>query len=478
MSENHNIATSLTRAALQNPHIADSRKLPWGRRFVAVLLGFAVLLGASTALAQDLQQLTTLETHLKVNPRDVNAINALGIELAKLDRLQEAMNTWRKGIDIDPTYVHLYNNIGGVLRRMGYLKESEEWYRLSLTVKPTYWTWYNLGLLAREQTKKNEAVAAFREALRLCPEFFLAREYLAQLEREIALQEARGQTQPSPESRLPRVSQMTVDGKPPVEPENQTVSQEKDRANRRESREPSGAEKIKGPLRRETMKAKPETSPPPSAVAAVSKTVPATRIETDTGGPVFFTFDGGADAAGIPEILEALKAHGVKSTFFLTGKWVENYSDLAIQILAAGHEIANHSLTHKNMAGWSKERLAEELSRTEQVFRQILGRPGIPYFRFPFGAQNARVEKLVAELGYHSVYWDIDTLDWKEPPVSSIISKVNAKLKPRAVILMHCGSKSGARALPILLDLVKKRGYNPIPLSSFDPGHIAAIPKR
>jgi len=194
------------------------------------------------------------------------------------------------------------------------------------------------------------------------------------------------------------------------------------------------------------------------------------------GGPVFLTFDGGADADGIPAILAALQARGLTVTFFLTGKFVKNYPDLARDIQARGHEIANHSMTHPNMSSWDAERIAANLKDAADTMVRVLGRPPVPFFRFPFGAQNRRVEAIVASLGYHPVYWDIDTLDWKEPPVASIVDKVRRRIKPMAVVLMHCGSKNGARALPTILDDLMSRGYTPRKLSTLGPTELAALP--
>ena len=208
----------------------------------------------------------------------------------------------------------------------------------------------------------------------------------------------------------------------------------------------------------------------------VATEIPQVRLPTDSGGQVFLTFDGGSEAAGFSGILAALSAHHVHATFFLTGHWVRSYPDLGRRILAEGHEIANHSMSHKDMAGWKREAIAAELEKAEDVFRSVLGRRSAPFFRFPFGAQNRRVEQWTEELGYRPVYWNIDTLDWKEPSVGSIINKVVTRIRRGAVVLMHVGSKNGSKALPTILDNLMGRGFRPGKLSDLDPSQIASLP--
>ncbi|HEY9069833.1 MAG TPA: tetratricopeptide repeat protein, partial [Candidatus Ozemobacteraceae bacterium] len=129
---------------------------------------------------------------LQADPRNVAALNAWGIEQARVGDLIGAIRTWRHALDIAPDYVHLYNNIGSALRRLGHPDESLAWYQASLRVQPTYWTWFNLGLLHEDRGSREEAHAAYREALRLCPSFTQAEERLWRLNRTI------GQAGPKP----------------------------------------------------------------------------------------------------------------------------------------------------------------------------------------------------------------------------------------------------------------------------------------
>ena len=220
---------------------------------------------------------------------------------------------------------------------------------------------------------------------------------------------------------------------------------------------------------------RPPESAPGRSESAAAELVPL-KLPNDEGGQMFLTFDGGAGDKGCRPILEALRTAGVHSTFFLTGKWVKQYPDLARRILAEGHEIANHSFSHPNMKQMAAAKIAAEIAKAEEAFTAVLGRRGAPYFRFPYGAQNRRVEAIVEGLGYRPVYWHIDTIDWKEPPVATILDRVRRKLRRGAVVLMHLGSRNGAKALPEILQLVRSRGYHPVRLSDLDPTQIAGLP--
>ena len=95
------------------------------------------------------------------------------------------------------------------------------------------------------------------------------------------------------------------------------------------------------------------------------------------GGHVALTLDAGASAEPVPQILATLREHGVKITFFLTGKWIEDNPELTRQIVADGHEIANHSFTHPDMRNLSDEAIRTELGDTEALLAETAGRlPG------------------------------------------------------------------------------------------------------
>jgi len=182
---------------------------------------------------------------------------------------------------------------------------------------------------------------------------------------------------------------------------------------------------------------------------------------------VALTFDAGSSAAPTPGILHALKAAGLRCTFFLTGEWTDHNRSLVRRIAEAGHEFGNHTYTHPDLCHVSSARVGKELDRTEALVQEVAGRGTRPYFRPPFGARDSRVLREAARHGYRCVYWTTDSLDSVKEGITSrqIERRVLSHLQPGSIILMHCGSEATAEALPHLLALLHKRDYQVVTIS-------------
>jgi peptidoglycan/xylan/chitin deacetylase (PgdA/CDA1 family) len=178
-------------------------------------------------------------------------------------------------------------------------------------------------------------------------------------------------------------------------------------------------------------------------------------------GMVALTFDAGAESGtAAPQVLEILREHGVHATFFLSGRWVEKYPDLAQQVLADGHEIANHSYTHPDLTTLSDDQIVFELDYTDQVVSDIMGTHTRPYFRPPFGARNRRVLDVAAASGFRSVYWTLDSGDWlPRATAGAVADKVLRYAQPGDIVVEHVASDATAEALPTILDEFAQRGW-------------------
>ncbi|MCX7899611.1 MAG: polysaccharide deacetylase family protein [Methylocystis sp.] len=127
---------------------------------------------------------------------------------------------------------------------------------------------------------------------------------------------------------------------------------------------------------------------------------------------VRLTFDDGPHPTYTPQVLQALADHGVKATFFVVGRNVAAYPAIVKSIAAAGHQIGNHSFSHANLSNLSPKDIRAELTRTEKLIAPYLGKRKL--FRPPYGAHNAKVDAVVAELGCSLILWNVDTLDWNK----------------------------------------------------------------
>ncbi len=172
------------------------------------------------------------------------------------------------------------------------------------------------------------------------------------------------------------------------------------------------------------------------------------------------TFDGGSGIEGI-NILDVLKKHNVASTFFITGKFAENFPEHAKRIVTDGHEIAHHSHTHPNFTTISYDEILIEMRNAEGAIERVTGKNPRPYFRFPYGASNSQALKAVGQAGYpYSIHWTIDTLDWKQPPTNDIISRIKAGASNGDIVLMHIGAKNTPEAVDQVIPYLKAQGYD------------------
>jgi len=175
---------------------------------------------------------------------------------------------------------------------------------------------------------------------------------------------------------------------------------------------------------------------------------------------VALTFDAGSTSEPTRQIIKALEDANVKATFFLTGKWVEENEDLAKKIADDGNPIGNHTYSHADLTKTSNNGIAYELSKTEGIIQKTTGVSTKPLFRTPYGARDSRVLRVAMNAGYRSIYWTIDSLDWKPTMTAEQVkNRVLSGLDNGAIILMHCGSSQTATILPELLKQIKGRGY-------------------
>ena len=181
---------------------------------------------------------------------------------------------------------------------------------------------------------------------------------------------------------------------------------------------------------------------------------------------IALTFDAAWGNEDTEKILEVLKKHDVRVTFFMTGGWVENYPDDVKAILAAGHDLGNHSENHKNMSQLSDAEKKEELMKVHDKVRTLTGYEMF-LFRPPYGDYDNAVVNVAKDCGYYTIQWDVDSLDWKDYGVDSIIKTVteHKHLGNGSIILCHNGAKYTAQALDTLITKLKEKGYTFVPVS-------------
>lgn len=197
------------------------------------------------------------------------------------------------------------------------------------------------------------------------------------------------------------------------------------------------------------------------------------QLDTFRHGPIGYpvvalTFDDGPDPRYTPAILDILKEKGVTATFFVVGRHVERYPDLARRIVAEGHEIANHTYSHRNLFKAGQEIIEREIARAEKAILEVTGqRPR--YFRPPRGLYDSNVMRIMQERGYTMVLFSLSSFDWLEVSHRDIAGRIVSRIRGGDVILFHdsgdlIGPDGGDRlntvkALPEVIDGLKARGY-------------------
>ena len=171
------------------------------------------------------------------------------------------------------------------------------------------------------------------------------------------------------------------------------------------------------------------------------------------------TFDDGPHGTLTPKLLDLLGRHNAKCTFYVIGRNVEAYPDIARRIVAEGHEIANHTWTHPQLSRLSASRVADELRRTHETVLEVTG-VRMTNLRPPYGAFNDSVRRVAFDRhGYDTIMWSVDPLDWKYRNSSRVTRELVRGAAPGAVLLCHDIHPSTIAAMPATVDQLLGRGF-------------------
>ena len=127
---------------------------------------------------------------------------------------------------------------------------------------------------------------------------------------------------------------------------------------------------------------------------------------------IYLTFDCGYENGNTEKILEALKKHDVKATFFVVGHFLETSPDLVRKMVEEGHTVGNHTYHHPDMSKKSRNDFEKELDLTRQAFKNITGQDIPKFYRPPEGKFSLENLKTAQSLGYTTVFWSSAYVDW------------------------------------------------------------------
>lgn len=177
---------------------------------------------------------------------------------------------------------------------------------------------------------------------------------------------------------------------------------------------------------------------------------------------LYLTFDCGYENGNTPAILDALKKHNAKATFFIVGNYLSTSPDLVKRMLAEGHTVGNHSYHHPDMSSMDKEAFEKELGELETLYEQTIGEPMKKYYRPPQGKYSENNLKIAKELGYKTFFWSLAYVDWdpdNQPSHEEAFDKLLKRVHPGAIVLLHNTSKTNGEILDELLTKWEEMGY-------------------
>ncbi|MGI6227035.1 MAG: polysaccharide deacetylase family protein [Peptococcales bacterium] len=179
---------------------------------------------------------------------------------------------------------------------------------------------------------------------------------------------------------------------------------------------------------------------------------------------VALSFDDGPDNDYTVKILDILKKHKVKATFFLIGKRCEMYPEIVERMVKEGHIIGNHTWSHPNIIKLSNAKALKELKDTEKILKKQAGY--IPkLFRSPYGSLDREKVELFRDEGYKIISWNVDSLDWKGLSAAEVKTNILENMEQGSIILQHSAGGVGedlsgsVEALDDIIKVLKKDGY-------------------
>lgn len=163
-------------------------------------------------------------------------------------------------------------------------------------------------------------------------------------------------------------------------------------------------------------------------------------------------------------LIDILAEHDIKVTFFVVGSWVDKYPESVKALHDAGHEVMNHSDSHPHMSKLSKQQMRQEIESCNSKIEAITGvRPTL--FRAPYGEYNNDLIEVLTDLNMYCIQWDVDSLDWKNPPSSAIRDRVCSKVGPGSIVLFHNAAVNTPEALKPIIDNLLAEGFKFVPIS-------------
>lgn len=376
-----------------------------------------------------LKDFELLRLRLQQNPRDVGALNSMGIIYANSGRLHEAIRLWQHALRINSRHVHLYNNLGSALKQLGRYDQARVIFQTGLGISADHLIYYNLGLLERASGNNSASITYFRHCLGVNPAFQPAIIQLGEMGYHVQL--------PEMNHRQP-ISLGSY--KPPVDAVDTGSSQTQ-----------PGYQQSDRPAR---------PAPPPFKPLSLQNCIEMiASFEVEAKEKyIALTFDDGPHHTNTIEILDLLKEYGIEATFFVLGSRAQTYPEIISRMAKEGHDVGNHTWDHSSLTKMSDSEAIENLQKSANFINSHTLKP-VNLVRPPYGQTNDRVSKMIHSQGWHEIMWDSDSRDWENRNPDRILHRVMHSIRPGGIVLFHDIHPGAAKMLPTLIEAFKANGY-------------------
>lgn len=180
---------------------------------------------------------------------------------------------------------------------------------------------------------------------------------------------------------------------------------------------------------------------------------------------IAMTYDDGPHPQNTPRLLDMLRERNIKATFYVIGRSVNLYPHIVRRMVAEGHEIGNHTWTHRKLTALSDASVRVEMNRTRDAIVSACGvQPRT--MRPPYGAlRQSQRQWIYKEYGYPTILWNVDPEDWKRPGLSVVTSRIVNSTRNGSIVLAHDLHKPTVDAMPATLDGLLRRGFKFVTVS-------------
>ena len=204
----------------------------------------------------------------------------------------------------------------------------------------------------------------------------------------------------------------------------------------------------------------PPRNPSTNVKIDLAQAKATTYHSVETGGRhIAITFDDGPHPRNTPRLLDMLKQRNIKATFFVVATNAKRYPQLMQRMVAEGHEIGNHTITHGDLSKMSNAQIKRELDGCRDAIIQSCGvNPRL--MRAPYGAlRSAQKIYIKDNWGYPNIDWSVDPEDWRQPGPSVVANRILSNTRPGGIVLVHDIHAASIVAMPQTLDGLLHRGF-------------------